>query len=124
MPRNVNLAILAAMSTADRKQVSEWEFQVAVGKEAQSRGWHVHYTRRTGFKGKNGKWRAMAPAGWPDMFMVRGERAISAELKADYVPAKGTPEQEAWLADLARVPGVETYLWRPRDAESIREVIA
>jgi len=38
--------------------------------------------------------------------------------------AEGTPEQEAWLADLARVPGVETYLWRPRDAESIREVIA
>jgi hypothetical protein len=48
-------------------------------------------------------------AGWPDLVLCR-ERLVAVELKS----ARGsvTPEQQSWLAALARV-GVEVHVWRP-----------
>jgi VRR-NUC domain-containing protein len=48
-------------------------------------------------------------AGFPDLFMVRGRRAIAAELKRDE-KAKLTPAQLDWLADI-RAAGIEAYVW-------------
>lgn len=56
-----------------------------------------------------------SPKGWPDIFAVRRKRsglgitlvvteAVAIELKRE--KGKVSPEQEAWLADLARLPGV------------------
>ena len=45
--------------------------------------------------------------GWPDIFAVRGDRAIAMELKAGR--NKPSAEQLAWLADL-RAAGIETYI--------------
>lgn len=48
--------------------------------------------------------------GWPDVFAVRGDRAIAAELKKGR--ARLRPEQEAWIAALTGVAGIDTYIWR------------
>lgn len=59
--------------------------------------------------------------GWPDLFAVRGDRAIAAELKADR--GRTTSEQDAWLAAL-EAAGVETHTWRPADyPDAIAEVL-
>jgi hypothetical protein len=65
-------------------------------------GWktyHTHDSRRS-------------DAGFPDLAMVRGGRAIFAELKT----AKGrvTQAQLDWLAALAAA-GAESHIWRPAD---------
>lgn len=59
--------------------------------------------------------------GWPDWTLVRRGRLVIAELKSER--GRMGPGQEEWLADLAEVPGVETYVWRPRDIPQIREVL-
>jgi hypothetical protein len=61
-------------------------------------------------------WRTPVQAdgkGWPDLFATRGPRAIVAELKSE--KGRPTPEQEQWLADLASVPCIEVFVWRPSD---------
>ena len=74
------------------------------------------------------RWRAYHPAlskwserGWPDVALVRPPRFILAELKSD--KGKVTPQQQEWLDDLARCPGVEVWLWRPSDFEQIVEIL-
>ena len=54
--------------------------------------------------------------GWPDIFAVRGERIVVAELKS----AKGalTYEQEEWLAALGFALQANTYVWRPESWHS------
>jgi hypothetical protein len=53
--------------------------------------------------------------------LVRGERLLFAELKRE--KGKLSAEQEAWLEDLRRVPGVEVYVWRPGDMDEIAQVL-
>jgi hypothetical protein len=60
-------------------------------------------------------------AGWPDLFAVRGKRAIAIELKSEI--GRTSPDQDEWLADLA-MTGIETYVWRPRDANDAAAVLA
>jgi hypothetical protein len=48
-------------------------------------------------------------------------RLILAELKTDR--GKVTPHQAEWLELLGACPGVETYLWRPADFDTIAEVL-
>jgi hypothetical protein len=63
-------------------------------------------------------WLAIhSPAGWPDIALCRPPRLILAELKSD--AGKTTAAQTHWLDLLAQCPGVETYLWRPRDWDEI-----
>lgn len=50
--------------------------------------------------------------GWPDLYAVRGDRALAAELKADR--GRVSPEQAAWL-DALRAAGVSVHVWRPAD---------
>ena len=64
--------------------------------------------------------RRSAP-GWPDLAMVRGDRLIFAELKS--AKGKVTVEQQEWLDALAKVPGVECFVWRPEDVKSAIEIL-
>lgn len=52
-----------------------------------------------------------SPAGFPDEVLVRPPRLIFAELKTDV--GKVSPAQAEWLDDLAKLPNVEVYVWRP-----------
>lgn len=85
-------------------------------------GWHRMHTRAA-YQPGAGKW--MTPLsgekGYPDLTLVRPPRLVFAELKSDRGYA--TPEQKEWLALLDSVPGVEVYLWKPRDLEDIAKIL-
>lgn len=91
-------------------------------KEAAFQGQVVKIARLLGWKHIYHPWTSLHSAsGWPDLFMIRGSRAIAAELKR---PAgRVTALQQAWLDALAEVPGIETFIWRPADWNSIVEVL-
>ena len=67
--------------------------------------------------------------GFPDFVLVRRQaslaypgRLVFSELKTE--GDKPTIPQEDWLDDLAHsVPGVETYLWYPKDLANIVEIL-
>lgn len=70
---------------------------------ARALGWvayHTHDSRHSA-------------AGFPDVIAVRDGAALAFELKRQREDP--TPEQAAWLAELARVPGVIAGIWRPMD---------
>lgn len=60
--------------------------------------------------------------GFPDLVLVR-ERVIFAELKTDAKSSKPSNMQIAWAQGLTTA-GAEVYLWRPKDWEQIREILA
>jgi len=62
-----------------------------------------------------------SPAGFPDEVLIRPPRIVFAELKSDR--GKVNDAQAAWIADLERIPGVEVYVWRPDDADTIAQVL-
>lgn len=59
--------------------------------------------------------------GWPDLFMVRGDTLIVAELKSDR--NSPTPEQRAWLEAFRQVRRVVVVVWKPRDVERVAEAL-
>ena len=97
--------------------VTEREFQAQVLALARlwgSRCYHTHDSRRS-------------VPGFPDLVLCKpaGEegpgRVIFAELKKE----TGTlePEQRLWLEALRSCPGVEVYVWKPRNLEDIRRIL-
>jgi hypothetical protein len=82
---------------------AEDQFQAEVVERAQAYHWwwfHDNDSRRN-----NG--------GLPDLILVRPPRLIFAELKREQ--GKVRRAQRRLLELLWRVPGVETYVWRPSD---------
>lgn len=59
--------------------------------------------------------------GWPDLALLRGSRLVLAELKSE--TGQPTIEQAVWLEGLAAVLGIEVYLWRPSDLETIVQTL-
>lgn len=92
-------------------QITEREFQAEVLQLAALFGWRCYHpfdSRRS-------------TRGWPDLALLRGDRLVFAELKS--MAGKVRPEQQEWLDELALVPGVESYLWRPSDLDAIAEIL-
>ena len=116
LARNISLPIIAS-GAVDLKSISEYDFQVAITRYAEQNDWTVQYFRKTAAQGKDGRWRAIAPPGWPDIFCWRGKKAIAAEIKAE--GGYASPEQKAKIASLGLIEGVTTYIWKPRDAAEI-----
>lgn len=56
--------------------------------------------------------------GWPDLFLVRGRRALALELKTERGRVSGG--QYAWLAAL-RMAGIDARIVRPRDYAALRD---
>lgn len=83
-------------------------------------GWRVHAERPA--RTKDG-WvtPVQGDPGWPDVVLLKGSRCIVAELKS----AKGrtTIDQDDWLEAFRQVPGIETYVFRPKDAELIERIL-
>ena len=91
--------------------MTEKAFQAGVEKIARMCGWLVYHTYRS----------TRSVAGFPDLFMVRGCRAIAAELKSD--TGQLSHAQLDWLDALDKTP-VEVYVWRPADLDDIAHVLA
>ena len=90
---------------------AEKDFQARVVKLAKQAGFEVYHTFNS---------KGSAP-GYPDLTLCNGKRLVFAELKR--AGAKPTMEQTRWLSLLLHVPGVEAYLWRPRDWPQIERVL-
>lgn len=78
------------------------------------RHWHDNYSLRN-------------DAGFLDLFLVRGNRMIIAELKT--MRGQVSREQREWLAALRTVAeasggAVSVYLWRPSDRAEIERILA
>jgi len=61
-------------------------------------------------------------AGLPDLILVRPPRVIFAELKSEH--GRLTRAQRHTLANLMGCPGVETYIWKPHDMDTIWNILA
>lgn len=61
-------------------------------------------------------------AGWPDLFLLRGDTLIVAELKADR--NYPTSEQREWLDAFRAIRRVVVAVWKPRDAEKVTQALA
>jgi hypothetical protein len=100
--------------------VTENDWKRRVLDAAKLFGWRfAHFRPAQTTKG----WRTAMEGhkGFPDLVLVRSPRVIFAELK---VAAKLTDEQAEWLDALGTSPGVESYVWRPTDWESVYLTLA
>jgi len=93
-----------------RPGITERAFLAQVLRYAALRGWHCYHTHDS----------RHSSAGFPDLVLVRRPRVVFAELKSDR--GRCTPEQRAWLAELAEC-SVEVKLWRPSDWEEIERCL-
>lgn len=110
-----------------RRAISERSFQTAVIDYARRCGWlvaHLHDSRRQVAPGVHVGDRDAA--GFPDLVLVRGQRVLFAELKAE--TGKLRPAQVLWLAALRAVErdGAGRVLvreWRPSDWPEIERTL-
>ena len=97
--------------------ISENVFLDLVIKLAKMNGWRVaHFgTART----KHGGFLTPVQGdgkGYPDLTMVRGDRLVFAELKAERGSME--PDQRDWFDALYNT-AAEVYIWKPRDWDTI-----
>ena len=91
--------------------LTEKQWQANVTELAEFCGWEHYHA-----------WLSIhSPTGWPDLALVKPPRLIFAELKSE--SGKATPNQEHWLSLLRRIPGIEVYLWRPADVDSVIHIL-
>ncbi len=58
--------------------------------------------------------------GFPDIFALRHNRRLMAELKT--AKGKTTPEQDKWL-EAAKNADIECYIWRPQNIDEIEAIL-
>ena len=85
--------------------MTERQLSKAVVQLAEMLGWRCYVIQNTRAAGL----RSHTGPGWPDVFAVKGGRALAVELKVR--GRKPTQAQLDWLRELGMVPGVESYLW-------------
>lgn len=109
------------MSTILDREITEAAFQAQVLHYAALRNWRTAHFR-TSLDARGNYQTAVAGdgAGWPDLFCVRGDRAVAIELKAE--KGRVRPNQKEWL-DALQAAGVEAHVFRPRDWDQLQEVL-
>ena len=95
--------------------MSEDDLLAYVVERAGWKGWLVYHIRdsRAGI--------VQGHVGFPDLVLSRRGRVIFAELKS--MGRNAEVDQQIWLSDLAKNPGVEVYLWRPKDLTTIDKTL-
>lgn len=83
------------------------------------RGWRSYHAPDNR-PGRNGRVQTVT-RGWPDLALVRDDRLLFAELKAE--KGRLRPGQQEWLDALAQVPGVEVFIWRPSDWPAVEAAL-
>lgn len=102
--------------------ITEADWSKRVLDAAKLFGWRIaHFRPAQTSKG----WRTPVQGdgrGWPDLVLLRPPRLILAELKSD--SGRVSLDQSNWIAQLAEVPGIEVYIWRPSDWEDVYTTLA
>ena len=106
------------------KRGGEYSFLVAVLHLAKLCRWRCLHVRpgRTVATGWRSPLMGSGAAGYPDLTLVRGSRLIYAELKVE--GGRLTAAQQDWLAALRQVPGVEVWVFTPKDWDTIERILA
>ena len=101
--------------------ISEAEWQRTLVEMAEALGWVAFYTRKSAIPGANG-WRALGPAGYPDLTLVhpRQKRVLWVECKAE--KGRLSPAQTRWL-DTLTAAGQEAWTWRPSNSDEAKRVL-
>jgi len=107
-------------------KLTERAWQADVLKIARLFGWRWWHDRATNFPRACPKCKAPLriprnDAGWPDLFMVRGDTLVVAEIKSDR--NYPTPEQREWLEAFRQVRRIVVVVWKPKDAQKVAEVL-
>jgi VRR-NUC domain-containing protein len=102
VPSSARLRLLNAQSET---RYREW-----IETYATSRGWLIYHTYNS----------RRSQKGFPDLFMVRGGRAVALEVKG----ARGqtTPEQDQWIWAM-KLAGIEAYVVWPKDEDFVRDLL-
>ena len=91
--------------------ITEKEFQRQIVELARMCGWNTFHP-----------WLSIhSQRGWPDLALCRPPRLVLAELKSQ--SGKVTPDQQSWLEQLGACSGIEVFLWRPADFDTIAKVL-
>ena len=99
-----HVASQSALYSPGDNNIEESELQATIRQGALRHGWLYYHTHDS--RGSD--------SGFPDTVLARPGALIFAELKN--ATRKATQAQLVWLDILGKsVPGVEAYLWRPRD---------
>lgn len=98
------------------RAITEAQWQQTVIAWARLNGWMVYWPPAN--KPTAAGHVQSVTAGWPDLVFVRDGDFLMAELKREV--GKTTPEQDKWLAELAKA-GIETHVWRPSDQFEMTE---
>jgi hypothetical protein len=94
----------------------EWSFLHRIVEAAWLLGWRRELIYHT-FDSRR------STPGFPDLVLVRAPRVIFAELKTDAAPQTLPPDQQVWMYELLRCPGVEYFVWRPRHWQEIQQIL-
>ena len=112
----VTLSMIAAMSEADQRKVTEADFQEALNAHARSRGWMVLHLRQSAFMSdRTGRMVAVGDDGFPDTVLARAGRVMFWELKRD--GKRPTDKQMAWLS------ATNGAYWWPASARLMLEIL-
>jgi hypothetical protein len=90
---------------------NEKMFMADVRKYAKDRDW-LEYHTHTSYR---------SPAGFLDLCMVRPPRLVFAELKGP--DGVLSPRQIVWRDRLMAVPGIEVYVWWPKDWDEVIRIL-
>ena len=111
----VTLSMIAAMSEADQKKVTEADFQEALNAYARSRGWLVLHLRQSAFAGKSGRMIAVGDDGFPDTVLARDGHVYFWELKKEGKWL--TEKQDQWMK------ATDGDVFWPSDAKYMMETL-
>lgn len=100
------LAALGLPGVVTELALTEKQWERQVRDYAALRGWKV-MKHQIAYR---------SPSGWPDLFLVRAERALAMELKSER--GKVSPAQEEWLSALTRA-GIQAIVARPSDWDMV-----
>jgi hypothetical protein len=102
----------------DFTYMNEAQWQSVVIREAMLAKWaYYHPPDNIPYKGNK---KQNIVAGFPDLTLVRGDRLVFVELKAE--KGRITEAQKVWLKRL-EATGVECYLWRPSDYDTMLKTL-
>lgn len=95
--------------------ISEREWQRQVITWAKREGWKVYSIHDS----RTQEWGT--DPGFPDLVLVRGDRLLFVELKAQ--SGRLRPSQTGWRIALEAVPCVEWHAWRPSDEATVKHAL-